>query len=338
MILVTGGAGFIGSNLVHALVARGESVVVVDDLRDGRKFNNIVGADIVDLYRMEDFYSRLATRDDVLDGVRAVFHQGACSDTTEWNGDYMMRVNYEHSKSLLAACVRRTVPFIYASSAAVYGSGKCFVEARQFENPINLYGYSKVLFDRYVLRRMNAPRPQAGTKFATQLGTQVVGLRYFNVYGPREAHKGRMASVALHLYQQIVDDGKVRLFTGCDGYGDGEQRRDFIHVDDVVAVNLWLLDHPQCSGIFNVGTGRSQSFNDVAHAVIKWHGGGELQYVPFPDNLVGRYQSFTEANIEALRHVGYKADFVDVPAGVVRYLNCLQSEDLQPIETSAPSD
>jgi len=319
MILVTGGAGFIGSNLVHALVGRGESVVVVDDLADGRKFNNIVSADIVDLYRMDDFYARLAAGDDLLRDVRAVFHQGACSDTTEWDGDYMMRVNYEHSKLLLDACTRGAVPFIYASSAAVYGSGNFFVEAREFERPINLYGYSKHLFDRHVLRRMNE-RP-------AQVPAQVVGLRYFNVYGPREAHKGRMASVALHLHQQVLDDGKARLFAGCDGYADGEQRRDFIHVDDVVAVNLWLLEHSHCTGIFNLGTGRSRSFNDVAKAVIDWHGAGELQYIPFPDDLAGRYQSFTEANIEALRGAGYTHDFIDVAAGVTRYLDWLNTHD-----------
>jgi ADP-L-glycero-D-manno-heptose 6-epimerase len=316
MILVTGGAGFIGSNLVHALVARGESVVVVDDLSDGRKFKNIVSADIVDLYRMDDFYARLTAGDKLLNDVSAVFHQGACSDTTEWNGDYMMRVNYEHSKLLLDACARRAVPFIYASSAAVYGDGKHFVESREFEQPINLYGYSKFLFDCYVLR-------------CNRSASQLVGLRYFNVYGPRETHKDRMASVALHLHQQIVDGGKARLFAGCDGYADGEQRRDFVHVDDVVAVNLWLLDHPHCNGIFNVGTGRSQSFNDVANAVINWHGGGELQYVPFPADLVGRYQSFTEANIEALRRAGYAADFVDVSVGVMRYLDWLKIEGQQ---------
>lgn len=313
MILVTGGAGFIGSNLVHALVSRGESVVVVDDLTDGRKFNNIVDADILDFFRMDDFYARLASREDLLHGVRAVFHQGACSDTTEWNGEFMMRVNYEYSKLLLDACTRAAIPLIYASSAAVYGSGCQFVEERANECPINLYGYSKHLFDRYVLRRLD-------TRTA-----QVVGLRYFNVYGPREAHKARMASVAMHLHQQILDGGTARLFAGCDGYSDGEQRRDFIYVDDVVAVNLWLLDNPDCIGIFNVGTGRSQSFNDLANAVIAWHGRGEVQYVPFPEDLLGRYQSFTEANIDALRRAGYANEFLDVSAGVKRYLDWINA-------------
>lgn len=318
MIVVTGGAGFIGSNLVHALVARGEAVVVVDDLTDGRKFNNIVGADIVDFFRIDDFYARLASGEDLLRDVRAVFHQGACSDTTEWNGDYMMRVNYEYSKMLLDTCHRAAIPLIYASSAAVYGSGTRFAEERANECPINLYGYSKHLFDRYVLRQLDSR------------SAQIAGLRYFNVYGPREAHKERMASVAMHLHQQILDSGTARLFAGCDGYSDGEQRRDFVHVDDVVAVNLWLLDNPDCSGVFNVGTGRSQSFNDVANAVVSWHGRGEIQYVPFPQDLLGRYQSFTEAAIGALRVAGYSNEFLDVSAGVKRYLDWLDSRRNSP--------
>jgi ADP-L-glycero-D-manno-heptose 6-epimerase len=313
MIVVTGGAGFIGSNLVHALVSRGESVVVVDDLTDGRKFNNVVDADIADFYRIDDFYARLANGEDLLRDVRAVFHQGACSDTTEWNGDYMMRINYEYSKLLLDTCNRAAIPLIYASSAAVYGSGSEFVEERANERPINLYGYSKHLFDRYVLRQVD------------RRNAQVAGLRYFNVYGPREAHKERMASVAMHIHQQILDSGTARLFAGCDGYSDGEQRRDFIHVDDVVAVNLWLLDNPDRSGVFNVGTGRSQSFNDVANAVVAWHGRGKIEYTPFPEDLIGRYQSFTEANIDALRAAGYENEFLDVSAGVKRYLDWINS-------------
>ena len=312
MILVTGGAGFIGSNLVHALIARGEQVLVVDDLEQGQKFSNLVDADIADFFRMEDFYQRLDRKDDVLRNVTAVFHQGACSDTTEWNGDYMMRVNYEYSKSLFEACTRASIPMIYASSAAVYGGGTQFVEARENEGPINLYGYSKHLFDRYVLQR------------SAQLDSQVVGLRYFNVYGPRENHKGRMASVALHLHHQIVENAEAKLFAGFDGYGDGEQRRDFVYVDDVVAVNLWLLDNPHCRGVFNVGTGRSASFNDLANAVIAWHGKGAVKYVPFPDDLIGRYQSFTQANIDALRNAGYTHEFADVSSGVRRYLDWLQ--------------
>jgi ADP-L-glycero-D-manno-heptose 6-epimerase len=315
MILVTGGAGFIGSNLVHALCRRGAGVTVVDDLQDGRKFSNIVDADIARYVDMEDFYSRLERDASALDGVQAVFHQGACSDTTQWDGRYMMRVNYEYSARLLAACQARGIALIYASSAAVYGTGRRFEETRACERPANLYGYSKQLFDSLVLRD------------AADRGVQVAGLRYFNVYGPREEHKGRMASVALHLHRQIEQGGEARLFQGTHGYGDGEQRRDFVHVDDVVAVNLWLLDNPQVRGIFNVGTGRSRSFNDVARAVLDWHGRGSIRYVPFPDDLRGRYQPFTEADLGALRRAGYAGGFLDVAPGVERYLDWLRDEE-----------
>jgi ADP-L-glycero-D-manno-heptose 6-epimerase len=311
VIVVTGGAGFIGSNLVHALAARGEAVRVVDDLEDGRKFRNIADADIADYEDHEDFFRGIEAGGAPLDGVRAVFHQGACSDTTEWNGRYMMRVNYRYSRSLLEACLARGVALIYASSAAVYGAGSRFSEQRECERPINLYGWSKHLFDRYALRRL-------GTA-----SSQVAGLRYFNVYGPREDHKGRMASVALHLHRQVAQEGEARLFRGSGGYADGEQRRDFVHVDDVVAINLWFLDHPGASGVFNVGTGTSRSFNEVARAVLAWHGRGRLRYVPFPEDLEGRYQSFTEADLSALRAVGCGHAFTDVQAGVARYLDWL---------------
>lgn len=314
MIVVTGGAGFIGSNLVFGLNARGLSdILVVDDLTDGRKFHNLVGADIQDYIDKDAFLEQLRTGADFGGRVEAIFHQGACSTTTEWNGRFMMESNYEYSKVLFHYCRERRIPFIYASSAAVYGAGPAFSENPQYEQPLNVYGYSKYLFDQYMRRKL----PRAGN--------QVVGLRYFNVYGPREAHKGSMASVAFHLNNQLLADGKVRLFEGCDGYGDGEQRRDFIYVGDVVDVNLWLLENPQVSGIFNCGTGRSQSFNDVAKAVLAHHGRGQLEYIPFPEHLRGRYQSFTEADISALRRAGYRGTFKSVEEGVQRYLTWLNS-------------
>lgn len=316
MIVVTGGAGFIGSNLVHALNARGRTdVLVVDDLSDGTKFRNLVDCDIADYLDRDEFLERVRRGEDGREPVEAVFHLGACSVTTEWDGRYMMRNNYEYSKALLHYCMDRRVPLIYASSAAVYGGGRVFRERRECEAPLNVYGYSKLLFDRYVQRL----RPQ--------VASQVAGLRYFNVYGPREFHKGAMASVALHFHRQVGSEGRARLFEGGEGYADGEQRRDFIHVDDAVAVNLWLLDHPQVSGIFNVGTGRSQSFNEVARAVIAWHGCGEIEYVPFPDALRGRYQSFTEADIGALSAVGYERPFRPVAEGVGAYLDWLREHD-----------
>lgn len=316
MIIVTGGAGFIGSNIVHGLNARGiTDILVVDDLSDGRKCLNLADADIRDYMDKDDFLARLQADED-FGAVEAVFHEGACSSTTEWDGRFVMKVNYEYTKALLAWCVTRKVPLIYASSASVYGMGPNFREKRRFEQPLNMYAYSKFLFDCHL-------RPQLG-----KLDSQVVGLRYFNVYGPREQHKGSMASVAFHFNTQLEESGRVRLFEGSDGYGPGEQRRDFIHVDDIVAVNLWLFDNPQVSGIYNLGTGKAQSFNDVARAAIKWYRargeeGGGIDYIPFPDHLKGRYQSFTEADMSALRAAGYVRPFMDVETGVPLYLDWL---------------
>ncbi len=310
MIIVTGGAGFIGSNIVKALNERGrEDILVVDDLKDGVKFRNIADCEIADYWDKDDFLAFIESGKSFPLEVDAIFHEGACSATTEWDGKYMMRNNFEYSKRLLHYCLEQKIPYLYASSASVYGAGPNFKEARQFEEPLNVYGYSKFLFDQYVRRIL----PSAES--------QVVGFRYFNVYGPREQHKGSMASVAFHLNNQLLaGDGVVKLFEGSDGYGDGEQRRDFIYVSDVVDVNLWCFDNPGCSGIFNLGTGRSQSFNDVANAVISYHNKGRLEYIPFPDHLKGRYQSFTEADMSALRTAGYCADFKTVEEGVHAYL------------------
>ncbi|MGN8158576.1 ADP-glyceromanno-heptose 6-epimerase [Salinisphaera sp. RV14] len=311
MIIVTGAAGFIGSNIVAGLNARGiRDILVVDDLTDGHKCLNLADLDFSDYLEYDELERRMAA-DDMPRGVDAVFHQGACSDTTEWDGRYVMARNFTYSKTLHAWCAQHRVPFLYASSASVYGMGPDFVERREAEDPLNMYAFSKFAFDQYV-------RARAKTRHS-----QVVGLRYFNVYGPREGHKGRMASVARHFSSQIVEDGECRLFAGSDGYGDGEQRRDFIHVDDVVAVNLWLFDHPQVSGIFNCGTGRSQTFNEVADAVIAWHGRGEKRYIQFPQSLLGHYQSFTEADMGALQAAGYPNAFMSVEQGVPRYLDWL---------------
>jgi len=313
MIIVTGGAGFIGSNIVQVLNARGrDDILVVDDLTDGTKFVNIADAHLTDYLDKGEFLQRIEAGDDFGGAVEAVLHQGACSTTTEWNGRYMMDTNYRYSKVLLHWCLERRIPFIYASSAATYGGGKVFNEDPRYEKPLNVYGYSKALFDQYVRRVL----PTATS--------QVAGFRYFNVYGPREQHKGSMASVAFHLNNQLKADGLVKLFEGCDGYGDGEQRRDFVFVGDAVDVNLWFLDHPEVSGIFNVGTGRSQSFNDVAKAVLKAHGHGELRYIPFPEKLRGRYQSFTEADLSRLRTAGYEGTFLTVEEGVARYMEWLK--------------
>ncbi|MEE2766981.1 MAG: ADP-glyceromanno-heptose 6-epimerase [Pseudomonadota bacterium] len=314
MIVVTGGAGFIGSNLVLALNARGErNVLVVDNLQNGTKFRNLVGCQIADYLDKKTFIDRLQKGEYDTQSIEAIFHQGACSATTEWDGRYMMANNYEYSKILLEYCLKREIRLVYASSAAVYGVGTVFREDPANETPLNVYGYSKYCFDQYVRERLGG------------ISSQVVGLRYFNVYGPREAHKESMASVAFHLNNQLQDSGKVRLFEGTGGYGDGEQRRDFICVDDIADVNLWFYDHPQVSGVFNLGTGRSQPFNDVARAVLEYHGHGELEYIPFPDHLKGAYQSFTEANLGALRAAGCNHSFKTVEEGVGLYMEWLNS-------------
>lgn len=314
MIIVTGGAGFIGSNLIKALNERGISnILLVDNLANGRKMHNIADLNIADYMDKSEFLANIA-QPKFWGNVQAVFHQGACSATTEWDGQYVMKNNYDYSKQLLQACISYNIPFIYASSASVYGNGEHgFSVDRACEHPINMYAYSKFQFDQYV--RSILPDTKS----------QIVGLRYFNVYGQREQHKGSMSSTAYHFNQQVIADNEVRLFAGCDGYADGEQQRDFIHVDDVVAVNCWFLDNPEQRGIFNVGTGRAEPFNTMANAVLAWHNKGVIRYIPFPDHLKGAYQSFTQADISGLRAAGYEREFLTVEQGVKRYLDWLNN-------------
>ena len=324
--VVTGAAGFIGANLVKALNGRGESnIIAVDNLKNASKFRNLADCDIADYLDKEDFFGKL--EEGFFDGLlAAVLHQGACSDTMESDGRYMMKNNYRYSLELLNYCQNEEVPLLYASSASVYGAGKVFRESREFEAPLNVYGYSKFLFDQVVRRRWNRNT------------AQIIGLRYFNVYGQREAHKGRMASMAYHLFNQYRAEGYVKLFEGCDGYANGGQLRDFISVEDVVKVNMHFLDHPDQSGIFNLGTGKAQSFNDVAVATVNALRGarGEspltleemqqrqlIRYIPFPEQLKGKYQSYTQADAGALRAAGYNEPFLNVGQGVARYVNYL---------------
>jgi len=311
MIVVTGGAGFIGSNLVKGLNEQGRTdVMVVDDLTDGTKFVNITDCEIADYLDKHTFLERLEC-DMLPDDIEAIVHLGACSATTEWDGQFMMENNYEYSKKVFHYCIAKQIPMIYASSAAVYGGNTEFAEQRENEQPLNVYGYSKFLFDQYVRRHED------------QIHSQVVGLRYFNVYGPREGHKGSMASVAFHLNDQIKENGQVKLFEGCDGYENGGQLRDFIYVGDAVKAKLWLLQNPQVSGIFNLGTGRAQPFLDVAKAVVDWHGKGDIHFIAFPDHLKGRYQSYTQADITALRDAGYSEPFRSVEEGIREYMDFL---------------
>lgn len=311
MIVITGGAGFIGSNLINSLNKQGfDDILVVDDLLDGAKFVNLADQRIVD-YMDKDLFLSKVTDGSFQEDVTALVHLGACSSTTEWDGEFVMRNNYEYSKSMLHYCLENKIQFIYASSASVYGIGETFIEDLKYEKPINMYAYSKFLFDQYVRKRFDS------------FESQVVGLRYFNVYGPREQHKGSMSSVAFHFNNQIKSEGICRLFDGIDGYKNGGQLRDFVYVGDVVDAKMWLLENSAVSGIFNLGTGKAQSFNDVAEAVVDWHGKGEIEYIPFPDHLKGRYQSFTQADISLLRSKGYKNTFKTVQQGVKEYLDFL---------------
>ncbi len=309
MYVVTGGAGFIGSNIVRSLNERGiNDILVVDDLTEGQKFINIGDLDIADYMDKSEFLDRIKTNA-LPNDIKAIFHEGACSATTEWDGKFMMENNYTYSKHLLNYCLSHGIAFLYASSAATYGGRNGdFIEEKAFENPLNVYGYSKLQFDNYVRRILPTTK------------SQIVGFRYFNVYGPREQHKGSMASVAFHLNGQIHKGENVKLFEGCDGYPDGGQQRDFVYIDDVCKVNLWFADRPDISGIYNLGTGRSEPFQAIADAVIGFHKKGKVEYIPFPEHLKGRYQSFTQADLGYLRAAGYDGEFHTVATGVEKYM------------------
>jgi ADP-L-glycero-D-manno-heptose 6-epimerase len=316
MIILTGGAGFIGSNILGALNFRGVTEVLVVD-RLGDNFRNLCDLRFSDFMQPGEF-ARAIERRIVPDRIEAIFHQGACADTTSDDGRYMIENNFTFSKSILHFALASKVPLVYASSAAVYGSASAFAPSAENERPLNLYALSKLAFDNHV------------RAVAAKSESTVVGLRYFNVYGPRESHKGKMASMVYQLYRQLKTSGRARLFKGTDGYADGEQRRDFVFVDDVVRVNLALAEGPLRSGIFNVGTGESRSFNDAAKIIIAELGAGEIEYVPFPENLAGRYQSFTQAELSALRGAGYSAPFSSLENGIAQSIKAWDQEGESP--------
>ena len=314
MIVVTGSNGFIGSNLIKGLNEMGvKDIIAVDDHSNIELKENIAHCEIQDYIDIEEFLDQVISNQFDNKGIRAVFHQGACSNTMEWDAEYLYKNNLLYSKELLKLSKKLNIPLIYASSASVYGSGEEFKEFIENEDPINLYAYSKFKFDQIVRKELEDST------------AQIVGLRYFNVYGPQERHKKNMASVAFHLHNQLKEAEEIKLFKGSDGFEDGEQRRDFIYVDDVVKVNLWFLENPNVSGIFNVGTGESQTFNDVAEAVIDWNKKGKIKYIDFPEKLKGAYQSYTQADIAKLREAGYEEEFLNVQDGVKRYLDTIES-------------
>lgn len=311
MIIVTGGAGMIGSNIIKALNEQGiNDILVVDNLKNGRKFQNLVDLDITDYMDRDDFLTQIMAGDD-FGPIDAVFHEGACSATTEWDGKYMMLNNYEYSKELLHYCLDRGIPFLYASSAATYGDTDTFIEEREYEGALNVYGYSKQQFDNYVRRIWQDAEVHGETL------SQIVGFRYFNVYGPREQHKGSMASVAFHLNNQMNAGENPKLFAGSETF-----KRDFVYVGDVAAVNLWFMQSGK-SGIYNLGTGNAESFEAVANAVIAYHGRGEIETIPFPEHLKGAYQAYTQADLTKLRAAGCDHEFKTVAQGVAEYMSLI---------------
>ncbi|PIZ05118.1 MAG: ADP-glyceromanno-heptose 6-epimerase [Gammaproteobacteria bacterium CG_4_10_14_0_8_um_filter_38_16] len=310
MIVVTGAAGFIGSNIIRGLNKLGiTDILAVDDLTDGKKYRNLAVVHYRDYLDYQDFLALILSGHEFETDITAFFHQGACSDTMEWNGQYMMKNNYDYSKALLHYCLDRKIQFIYASSAAVYGAKNNFDDRDPNQLPLNVYGYSKWQFDEYV------------QPYLKDAQSQIVGLRYFNVYGPHENHKGKMASVAFHLMNQLENTDTVKLFAAYGGYADGAHERDFILVDDVVRVNLWFYQNAVKKGIFNCGTGQARCFNDIAKKLLQLNGSGKLDYIPFPDSLKGAYQCFTQANLTALRAIGFQASFTALEDGLEKYFH-----------------
>lgn len=314
MIILTGGAGFIGSNLLSALNAKGVTEVLVVD-RSKESNRHLRDLRFSDFMEPQEF-ARAIEGKKLPEKIEAIFHQGACADTTCDDGSYMIENNFTFSKLILNFALSRRVPLVYASSAAVYGTSRAFTPSRENERPLNLYALSKLAFDNHV--RSLAPKFES----------TVAGLRYFNVYGPRESHKGKMASMVYRLYRQLKTSGVAQLFESTDEYADGEQRRDFVFVSDVVRVNLALTEGPVRNGIFNVGSGESRTFNDVARTIIARLGAGKIEYIPFPRHLAGRYQSFTQAELSALRNAGYGEPFSTLENGIAQSIEAWSREDV----------
>jgi len=314
MIIVTGGAGFIGSNLVHKLNLDNINDILIVEERNTytKKFENLKDLKYLDCVDKNSFIKEIKKlSQNYINKIDCIFHLGACSKTTEPDREYIMNTNFEFSKNLLEFSSNNKIPLIYASSASVYGNGTKFKEDSSNESFLNHYAESKLLFD--TLYRENE----------SKISSQVVGLRYFNVFGPREHHKEGMSSVVFHFYNQMKNDGEIKLFKGSHGYNDGEQRRDFICVEDTIKVKRWFQKHKNISGIYNVGTGVSRTFNDIANCVLAYFGKGKITYIDFPDNLINQYQAFTEADMTYLKSKGFDEKFTTLEKGVKDYLDWL---------------
>ncbi len=309
--IVTGGAGFIGSNLIAALNARGEEdILVVDELATDEKWKNLQGLSFTDYWEKDDF--RFHLRHDSLGEVNAVFHLGACSSTTEKNASFLADNNYRFTRELCEWCLNHDIRFIYASSAATYGDGALGYsdsdEVTPTLRPLNMYGYSKQMFDLWALKQ--------------GLLDRIAGIKYFNVYGPREDHKGDMRSVINKAYGQILETGEVKLFKSYKPeYKDGEQVRDFVFVDDAVDATLFFLDRADVSGLFNCGTGKARTWNDLVKAVFAAMGRPpKITYIEMPEILRAKYQYHTEADMAKLRGVGHRKEFTSLEDGIRKYV------------------
>lgn len=331
MIIVTGGAGFIGSNLVAGLQDKGHhDIVICDWLGSDDKWRNIAKREVRDVIQPHALFEYLESYGG---DVQAIFHMGAISSTTETDADLIARTNIDLPRRLWRWCADNYVRFIYASSAATYGDGAAgFTDVETPEGlskfkPLNAYGWSKHAFDRRVARIVQGRAGDLGEKAPPQWA----GLKFFNVYGPNEYHKGEQMSVMCKLYPQVMAGTAARLFKSHrPDYGDGGQMRDFVYVQDCVDVMLWLLDNPKVNGLFNVGTGKARSFKDLAEAVFAAAGKTpKISYVEMPENLREKYQYFTQADMSKLRRAGYAKEFTGLEEGIRRYVQDFMAKDDQ---------